>query len=47
MLQAPGVYALSLCSSIMGPMIRAGNEKQVKANLARLEQGVEATGHAT
>ena len=35
-----------LMGKLMAPMIRAGNEKQVKANLARLEQGLMGAGHA-
>ena len=43
---AIAIDAKGLMGKVMAPMIRAGNEKQVKANLARMKQGIEATGHA-
>jgi uncharacterized protein YndB with AHSA1/START domain len=43
---AVAIDAKGLMGKLMAPMIRAGNEKQVKANLARLKQGLEATGPA-
>jgi carbon monoxide dehydrogenase subunit G len=43
---AIAIDAKGLMGKLMGPMIRAGNEKQVKANLARLEQGLMGAGHA-
>ena len=42
---AVAIDATGLMGKLMAPMIRAGNEKQVKANLARLERGVMGAGH--
>jgi uncharacterized protein YndB with AHSA1/START domain len=43
---AIAIEAKGLMGKLMAPMIRAGNERQVKANLARLERGLTGTGQA-
>ena len=43
---AIAIDARGLMGKLMAPMIRAGNEKQVQANLARLKQGIEVAGSA-